>query len=153
MPDSFPIESNPSPLECEIIGTREVKMLKFIEAYLDTANATEAARQLGYKDGTASNMGWRFLNDPFVQDRLTAHFTAHRKSKKIVRREIISGLYREANDYSQGGNAITRVRAWETLAKLHGLDREEVNDSQEIRCAPLSREEVRLVREEFELKY
>jgi len=136
----------------EVVGHRETKLLRFVEAYLDRGNATDAARQLGYEGHTASNIGWRFLHDPFVQERLGQYFSKHSQDREIARREITAGLYREANDFSQGANSMTRIRAWEVLAKLKGLDRDEP-EHEEADSTPLTAEEIRLLREEFEERY
>lgn len=135
----------------EIVGPRETKMLKFIEAYLDRGNASDAARQLGYDGGCAANIGWRLLHDPFVQERLRTYFEKYSEDRAVARREIMAGLYREANDFTRGANSLTRIRAWETLAKLTGLDLEEVR--QEESELALTSEEVRLIKEEFDINY
>lgn len=100
----------------------EMKCLKFVELYMMSFNASQAARQMGYEGATASAQGWEFLHSPFTQEELKKRYEQHASDNKTIRQEIIMMLHREANYFGQGASASARVKAQIQLSKIFGME-------------------------------
>jgi hypothetical protein len=105
----------------------ELKCLEFMEHYLQSFNASEAARRMGYAGGSASSQGYEFLHHSFTQAELSKRYEQHAIENKDAQKEIIWMLYREANHHGKGSSHSARVRAQVQLSKIYGLETIQLN--------------------------
>lgn len=96
-----------------------LKQQRFIEAYLGDAagNATEAARQAGYRgnDKTLGVVGWENLNKPKISRAIAkrrAQLEAVGPTPEMIHRRLAAVIMDDGRD---------RVRAMELAAKLLGM--------------------------------
>lgn len=99
-----------------------LKCLEFVEHYMMCFNASQAARQMGYKGCSASSQGWEFLHHDFTQAELRRRYEKHAEDNKTIRQEIIMMLHREANYFGPGSSAGARVKAQTQLSKIFGME-------------------------------
>lgn len=103
----------------------------FIAAYLVTLNASEAARQAGYK-GRANTIGQRLLTNVDVKAEISRRLTeAMAAEKDGLKRRIVNELEQEAfaestfTDETKGGTVTranpNKLKALELLAKYSKL--------------------------------
>jgi phage terminase small subunit len=105
----------------------KLRCLEFIEHYLQSFNATEAARRMGYEGGSASSQGYEFFHHPFTKAELLKNYKQLSDENKDAQNEIISMLYREANYFGEGSSHSSRVRAQTQLSKIFGLETIQLN--------------------------
>lgn len=65
---------------------------RFVEAYIETANATEAARRSGYSEKTASVTGIENLRKPNIKKAIEARMKEIEKLKTATPEEIMQHL-------------------------------------------------------------
>lgn len=86
----------------------------FIQEYLSSFNATEAAKRAGYSAKTAYSIGAELLKNPEIQKAIEQH-TQQRISSLIAdrceRMTFLTGIMRDDNH---------RLRACELLSRLDG---------------------------------
>lgn len=116
-----------------------LKQRAFVEHYIITNNATEAAKRAGYSVRTAKSMGSENLSKPAIQAALSSRLEeAHAKNvatadevlqtlTKIMRGETTSATLRgvgqgaETIDTSMPPTTSERQRAAEMLGKRYGI--------------------------------
>ena len=103
------------------------KRAKFITAFLETDNATEAAKLAGYS--TPAKAGSRLLTHPEVREALAKEAAKHLKRRDIS----LDGLTSMALDVhdAEDARAGDRLKAIETVARLHKMFDVEVSHKHE----------------------
>ena len=91
---------------------------RFLDSYLVTANATEAAREAGYSPRTAHAQGSRLLRHPEVSSELEKRQQARAERVGLTADVVLEGLIFEARHAREGS---ARVRSLELLGKHLGL--------------------------------
>jgi len=100
----------------------QLRCMEFIENYLNCFNATEAARRMGYEGSSASTQGHEFFQHEFTKTELRKRYENQALENQGARQEIISMLFREANNHGEGATHSARVRAQVQLSKIFGLE-------------------------------
>ena len=102
-----------------------IKQERFIDAYIETGNGAEAARQAGYSEQTAREIACENLANPHIEKAISRRRTELMQDSgdKIAR--FLSMLEAEATDKDNSDSA--RVRSLELLLKAAGafVDRQE----------------------------
>ena len=105
--------------------TLTLKQERFAKHYLDTGNATKAAKDAGYAESGAHVEGSRLLKNPKVQAYME-ELTQETPSDKDITAEVVTRrLWRESVNAKEGG---TRVKALELLGKRLGMFRDVVDE-------------------------
>ena len=87
----------------------------FVQHYILTRNATEAARSAGYSEKSAHNQGYRLLQDSEVQQRV---YDAEQEMTTDV--DVISELENQYS-YAKGhGHTNSAIKALEILSRVRG---------------------------------
>tara|TARA_B100002003_G_scaffold237266_1_gene254150 strand:+ start:364 stop:699 length:336 start_codon:yes stop_codon:yes gene_type:complete len=106
-----------------------IKKAKFVEEYLASGNATEAAKRAGYSRKTAKQSASRLLKDPVVS------VTIHEKRQAICAEYQLSRgmLVRMLLDtFSKADSALVRVQVIRELARLSVLYPGQCNCNKEV---------------------
>jgi len=90
---------------------------RFVQEYLTTLNATQAARKAGYSEKTAHAQGCRLLKNSNVVEALTEARKAGISSSVARLQEVCSTV---TNIIFNSRNEFARIKAAELLAKLNG---------------------------------
>ena len=128
-----------------------VKQRRFVDAYIETGNAAEAARRAGYKSRNADVMGRENLRKPTVRKVLEARLKEIEdkriaKAKEVmefltssmrgeIKEEVVvvegtGGGCSKAKTMKKQIGANDRIKAAVQLAKRYGLDRPEDADGE-----------------------
>lgn len=128
-----------------------VKQRRFVDAYIETGNAAEAARRAGYKSRNADVMGRENLRKPTVRKVLEARLKELEdkriaKAKEVmefltssmrgeIEEEVVvvegtGGGRSKAKTMKKQIGANDRIKAAVQLAKRYGLDRPEDADGE-----------------------
>jgi hypothetical protein len=91
----------------------------FVDAYLDTDNATAAARSAGYATRSAARAGNRLVHSDRVQAAIREQQRAEGVGARLDQSRIIAMLMSEAQDRNNTG--AVRVSAQKALADIAGL--------------------------------
>lgn len=90
-----------------------LKQKRFVDYYLETGNATEAARRAGYKQTSLSAIGtiaWENMQNPAIQNAI---------SQALINYEITPEYIKMRLKYlAESGYVHNQLRALEDLAKL-----------------------------------
>lgn len=119
-----------------------VKQKRFIDYYIQTGNASEAARKAGYSAKTAYAMGIENLRKPQIQAAIQTRLAELDSERTADTKEILEYLtkvmrgdaqeevvvnvgtgkgYSKAEKVKAQVSAKERIKAAELLAKVHGL--------------------------------
>ena len=93
------------------------RKLEFVEHFLVTKNATEAAKRCGYSEKSSYNQGYRMMKDDEVQKMLAFELEKSRERNLKDSDEIIERLKEEALGDIHGATAGSRVKALELLMR------------------------------------
>ena len=94
---------------------------EFVQHFLVTKNATEAAKRCGYSERSAYNSGYRLMNDDEVQKMLAIELSESKERNLKDHDSIIEQLKDEALGEVPGHTAGSRVKALEILMKYYGM--------------------------------
>ena len=87
----------------------------FVQHYILTRNASEAAKSAGYSERSAYNQGYRLLQDEAVQQRI---YDAEQEMTTDV--DVISELENQYS-YAKGhGHTNSAIKALEILSRVRG---------------------------------
>tara|TARA_R110002020_G_scaffold137930_1_gene307639 strand:- start:257 stop:664 length:408 start_codon:yes stop_codon:yes gene_type:complete len=87
----------------------------FVQHYILTRNASEAAKAAGYSERSAYNQGYRLLQDEVVQQRI---YDAEQEMTTDV--DVISELENQYS-YAKGhGHTNSAIKALEILSRVRG---------------------------------
>lgn len=101
---------------------------EFVQHYLVTKNATEAAKRCGYSEKSAYNQGYRLMNDDEVSEMLAKELSDSKERNLRDHDSIIERLKEEALGDVGGHTAGSRVKALELLMKYYQM----IDSSQKI---------------------
>jgi phage terminase small subunit len=91
------------------------KQERFVQHYILTRNATEAAKAAGYSEKSAHNQGYRLLQDEEIQQRV---YDAEQEMTTDV--DVISELENQYT-YAKGhGHTNSAIKALEILSRVRG---------------------------------
>ena len=94
---------------------------EFVQHFLATKNATEAAKRCGYSEKSAYNQGYRMMNNDEVQKMLAIELADSKERNLKDHDSIIEQLKDEALGKVSGHTAGSRVKALEILMKFYGM--------------------------------
>ena len=94
---------------------------EFVQHFLATKNATEAAKRCGYSEKSAYNQGYRMMNDDEIQKMLAIELADSKDRNLKDHDSIIEQLKDEALGKVSGHTAGSRVKALEILMKFYGM--------------------------------
>lgn len=102
------------------------KQKRFIEAYLVSFNASDAALKAGYSKKTAPFIGAENLKKPQIADAIAKAQRKTSEKMMITKEDILNGLQEIAE--SKDNPAAARTSAWTTMAKMlgHMVDRHKI---------------------------
>ncbi len=106
------------------------KQKRFIDYYIETANATESAKRAGYSEKTAKNIGAENLSklNFFIQERLQEIENKRIASLEEVLEFLTSGMRGEIKDqFGLDAAFQERIKCAELLGKRHGAFKEKVD--------------------------
>jgi phage terminase small subunit len=100
------------------------KQKAFINAYLATSNATEAARQAGYKgdDATLASVGWENLRKPEIADAISKRTSESAMSADEVLKRLAEHARGSMADFvkvNDRGQPYFDLEAAQSAGKLH----------------------------------
>ena len=106
------------------------KQKRFIDYYIETANATESAKKAGYSEKTAKNIGAENLSklNLFIQQKLE-----EKQNKRIASQdEVLEYLTRvmrgeEKDQFDLDASLQDRTKCAELLGKRYGTFKEKVD--------------------------
>ena len=101
--------------------TMKQRKEEFVQHFLVTKNATEAAKRCGYSERSAYNSGYRLMNDDEVQEMLAAELKESKERNLQDHDSIIEQLKDEAMGKVSGHTAGSRVKALELLMKYYQM--------------------------------
>lgn len=95
----------------------------FVKEYLVDYNAVGAAMRIGYNKGIAREYAVRLMDEPYVAREIARLEGAPaEENEEALRKRIMQGLIREANDRGPGSTQAARVAALGKLAQLNGME-------------------------------
>lgn len=96
---------------------------KFVGEYLIDYNPLAAAIRIGYPKGYAKEYAARFMEEPYVLNKIREQeSTSEDVTTDVMKKRIMAGLVREANYNGPGSSQAARVAALSKLAQMHGMD-------------------------------
>lgn len=101
--------------------TMKQRREEFVQHFLVTKNATEAAKRCGYSEKSAYNQGYRMINNDEVQKMLAIELADSKERNLKDHDSIIEQLKDEALGKVSGHTAGSRVKALEILMKFYGM--------------------------------
>lgn len=106
------------------------KQKRFIDYYIETANATESAKRAGYSEKTAKNIGAENLTklNFFIQERLQEKESQRIASQEEVL-EYLTKVMRgqEKDQFGLDASLQDRTKCAELLGKRYGTFKEKVD--------------------------
>ena len=94
---------------------------EFVQHFLVTKNATEAAKRCGYSEKSSYNQGYRLMNDDEVCEMLAKELSESKERNLRDHDSIIERLKEEALGDVSGHTAGSRVKALELLMKYYQM--------------------------------
>lgn len=103
------------------------KQKRFIDYYIETANATESAKKAGYSEKTADRIGHENLKklEFFIQERLNNKQTARIASQDEILEYFTKIIRNEKEDTTD------RTKCAELLGKRYGIFKDKVEVNQD----------------------
>lgn len=96
---------------------------KFVDYYLVDYDALRAAQLCGYVPPYASEMASKFMECPYVQNRIRLLQDTVENEDDTIKKRIVQALTKEANYYGHGSSHAARVNALSKLAAIQGMDK------------------------------
>lgn len=93
----------------------------FVEQYLLTLNATQAAKRSGYSERRAAELGYQLLRKATVQAAIAAAQQERSKRTEVSADFVIAKLVEEVNRPDDRTSPAARVKALELLARHLGM--------------------------------
>lgn len=106
------------------------KQKRFIDYYIETANATESARRAGYSEKTAKNIGAENLTklNYFIQEKLEEKESQRIASQDEVLEYLTKVMRGEEKDqFGLDASLQDRTKCAELLGKRYGTFKEKVD--------------------------
>ncbi len=108
------------------------KQKRFIDYYIETANATESAKKAGYSKKTAKNIGAENLTklNIFIQEKLQEKEDKRIASQEEVLQYLTAVMRGEEKDqFGLDASLQDRTKCAELLGKRYGIFKEKVEHS------------------------
>lgn len=108
------------------------KQKRFIDYYIETANATESAKRAGYSEKTAKNIGAENLTklNFFIQEKLEEKESQRIASQEEVLQYLTKVMRGEEKDqFGLDASLQDRTKCAELLGKRYGTFKEKVEHS------------------------
>lgn len=102
------------------------KQQKFIDAFSLSGNITEAAKQAGYSERSARQIGQETLRIPAVQAALATRHAAYAAELQITKDDVIAGVLAAIDMARKQENPAAMIQGCNALAKLLGFYSPEV---------------------------
>lgn len=115
------------------------KQARFVDEYLTDSNATQAAKRAGYSERTAYSHGQRLLKHVEIAAAIEIGRSAIAVRNALTQDEVIAGLRKEANLYTEDASHGARVSAWAKLGEHLGMFKQ-VLETKDTTLADLMRE-------------
>lgn len=106
--------------------TLSLKQRRFVDAYLLSGNASEAARRAGYSEKTARVIGPENLQKPAVIAALATRQAAYAAELQITKDDVIAGVLAAIDMARKQENPAAMIQGCNALAKLLGFYSPEV---------------------------
>lgn len=111
------------------MSSLSLKQIKFVDAYMISANATEAAKLAGYSEKTAQEQGSRLLSNVIIKDEIARRATLGTAKAIVTRDEIIADLKAIKDECKAKGEFPPyALKAIEILNKMLGYNEAEKVD-------------------------
>lgn len=107
--------------------TLSLKQQKFVDAYVLSGNASDAARSAGYSEKTARVIGPENLQKPAVIAALAARQAEYAAEFQITKDDVISGLLSAIDMARKQENPAVIIQGCSALAKMLGFFSPEVS--------------------------
>ena len=111
------------------------KQKRFCDEYLIDLNATQAAIRVGYSEKTASEQSSRLLTNVNIQDYIKSKQKKTSEKLEISKEQILQMVFDIAK--SKGERTNDRLKAFEIVNKMLGLNEAEKHEVKEILEQPL----------------
>lgn len=121
---ALPIQ-DPEDGEERSYSDREIKLRNnFVKEYLKDYDPVGAAQRVGYARSIAREYAIRFMDEPYVARMIKQLEEApiEEVDTETMKKRIMAGLYKEANNFGLGATHAGRVAAWAKLAQLQGME-------------------------------
>lgn len=106
--------------------TLSLKQRRFVDAYVLSGNASEAARRAGYSEKTARVIGPENLQKPAVIAALATRQAAYAVELQITKDDVIAGVLAAIDMARKQENPAAMIQGCNALAKLLGFYSPEV---------------------------
>jgi len=110
---------------------------RFVEAYLETGNASEAAVRAGTTSKDPNKAGYKFLHDPEVADSIAKAQGERAKRAGLTADAVLEGIQRIAKKAEGEGDWPAALKAHELLGKHLRLFIERVEHSGKVSLVDL----------------
>lgn len=111
----------------------KMKRDRFISEYIRDFNGPEAYIRAGGPATSAVKMACEYLREPYVTKRVWEVIEAMDEAELISRKRVLALFIREANYYGIGASHGARVSAIGHIAKVLGMEQENLNIKGDIR--------------------
>lgn len=108
--------------EANLSHTERIRYQDFAVEYLKDMNPTLAWIRAGGKIKSAHVRGRQVLRTPYCQQLIRAVVDSLEVDNIVTAKQIVMGLWREANNFDEEGVAGSRVRALMGLARIKKMD-------------------------------
>jgi len=125
-----PIEYNPALISPKVSKLLTPKQKRFIDNYLISLNANDAAIKAGYKEKTARSMGCQLLTRINIREILDERIKSIEDKTEITVEYVLKGI----NDLAKNAkNESVRARAFELLGKHLAMFTDKVISSMNVK--------------------
>lgn len=111
--------------------TLSLKQRRFVDAYVLSGNASEAARRAGYSEKTARVIGPENLQKPAVIAALATRQAAYAAELLITKDDVIAGVLAAINMARKQENPAAMIQGCNALAKMLGFLSPEISSAGE----------------------
>jgi hypothetical protein len=114
----------PETFHPKLTASEMVLRDRFVKEYLQDYDAFRAAIRIGYTVPYAKEFSIRFMNEPYVLNKLRELETQPEDDYDEIsqKKKIVSALWREANNQGSGSSQSARVAALSKLSAFYGMD-------------------------------
>lgn len=98
---------------------------RYVVQYLKDYDSHKACIRLGYASAFAKEYAVRFLNEPYVLNKIAEMESSPaitEANEEEEKKKIVAGLWREANNMGYGSSQSARVAALAKLSAFYGMD-------------------------------
>ncbi len=114
------------------------KQQAFVDEYLISLNATQAAIKAGYSPKTARQIGEQNLSKLDIKRAISDAQQKRIQRTQVTQDEVISGLLLEAKREGEGTSHAARVSAWTQLGRHLGMFTDKMESTSKVEVSTLS---------------